>query len=190
MTMKAVFNWRAHYAVHVLRQHGVLAHPTEAVWGLACNPFSEEAVQRLLDLKGRPEEKGLILISSDPAHFAGLLKPLPTELQQRFHAQQERPTTWIVPDVQEQIPHWVRGKHQGVAVRVSQHPIVHALTSAFQCPIISTSANPAGKPPAMNLADISRYFRGQVDFIVNGRLGGASRPSRIIDLQSGQVLRD
>lgn len=188
--MVNVLNWRANYAVHVLRQEGVIAHPTEAVWGLACDPFSETAVQRLLDLKGRPREKGLILISSDPAHFAGLLAPLSLELQARFSARQPRPTTWIVPDLRQQIPQWLRGKHAGVAVRVSQHPVVHALTSRFRGPIVSTSANPAGRSPAMNLGDIRHYFSGRIDYVVNGSLGEANRPSRIIDLQSGQVLRD
>lgn len=188
--MVSVFNWRANYAAHVLRQDGVIAHPTEAVWGLACDPFSETAVQCLLDLKGRPREKGLILISSDPAHFASLLAPLSPELQERFGAKQARPTTWIVPDIRHQIPQWLRGKHQGVAVRVSQHPVVHALTSRFRGPIVSTSANPAGRSPAMNLGDIRHYFSGRIDYIVNGRLGEASRPSQIIDLESGRVLRD
>jgi len=188
--MVTVFNWRAHYAAHVLRQDGIIAHPTEAVWGLACDPFSEIAVQCLLDLKGRPREKGLILISSDPAHFAGLLAPLPSALQERFRAPQTRPTTWIVPDIRQQIPQWLRGQHQGVAVRVSQHPVVQAITTRFRGPIVSTSANPAGRPPAMTLADIRYYFSGRIDYIVDGRLGGANRPSQIIDLQSGQVLRD
>lgn len=190
LTMMSVFNWRVNYAAQVLRQGGVIAHPTEAVWGLACDPFSEAAVQRLLDLKGRPREKGLILISSDPAHFSRLLAPLTPELQARFGTQQTRPTTWIVPDLDQQIPQWLRGQHQGVAVRVSQHPVVHALTSRFRGPIVSTSANPAGRPPAMSLGDIRHYFSGRIDYIVNGRLGEASRPSRIIDLQSGRVLRD
>lgn len=185
-----VSNWRARYAAHVLRRQGVLAHPTEAVWGLACDPFSEQAVQRLLDLKGRPKEKGLILISSNIEHFASLLASLSPELQQRFSAPQTRPTTWIVPDPDHQIPAWIRGQHQGVAVRVSQHPVVHQLTKAFQGPIISTSANPAGKAPAMSLLDIRKYFAGRIDYVVDGKLGGADRPSRIIDLQSGKILRD
>lgn len=190
MNMHKKFNWQAHFAVHVLRQGGVVAHPTEAVWGLACDPFSEQAVQRLLDLKGRPSEKGLILISSDIKHFAGLLAPLSEGLQTQFCVKQTRPTTWIIPDLLNQVPEWVRGQHQGVAVRISDHPVVHALTSGFRGPVVSTSANPAGKPPAMGVGDIRRYFTGQVDYTVNGRLGGEDKPSKIIDLQTGRVLRD
>lgn len=189
-TMVTVSQWRAQYAVHVLRQQGLIAHPTEAVWGLACDPFSEQAVQRLLDLKGRPKEKGLILISSNREHFSSLLAPLSPDLQQRFNEPQSRPTTWIVPDLQQQIPSWIRGQHQGVAIRVSQHPLVRLLTQAFQGPLISTSANPAGKSPAMSLMDIRKYFAGRIDYVVDGKLGGVDRPSRIIDLQSGQILRD
>ena len=188
--MVTVSEWRARYAVHVLRSKGVVAHPTEAVWGLACDPFSEQAVQGLLDLKGRPKEKGLILISASRDHFAALLAPLSSELQQRFNAPQSRPTTWIVPDLHQQVPFWVRGQHQGVAVRVSQHPMVQLLTDYFQGPLISTSANRAGKSPAMNLMDIRKNFAGRIDYVLDGQLGGQDRPSRIIDLQSGQILRD
>ena len=188
--MVTVSKWRTQYAAHVLRRQGVIAHPTEAVWGLACDRFSEQAVQRLLDLKGRPKEKGLILISSEREHFSSLLAPLSSELQQRFTVPQSRPTTWIVPDLERQIPSWIRGQHQGVAIRVSQHPIVRLLTDAFHGPIISTSANPAGKAPAMSLMDIRNYFAGRLDYVVDGKLGGADRPSRIIDLQTGKILRD
>ncbi len=188
--MSMQFNWQVHYAVQVLRQGGVIAHPTEAVWGLACDPFSAAAVQRVLDLKGRPQEKGLILISANAQDFEKLLAPLSFEQRERFFSVQSRPTTWIVPDIEQQIPEWIRGKHAGVAIRVSQHPVVKALTNKFRGPIVSTSANPSGRLPAMSGADIRKYFMGRIDGIVNGPLGQAGKPSRIIDLESGRIIRD
>lgn len=183
-------SWQAHFASHILRQGGVLAHPTEAVWGLACDPFSEQAVERLLDLKGRPVEKGLILVSANIRDFDSLLEPLDNDMLLRFKEPRLRPTTWIVPDVNSQIPQWIRGKHSGVAVRVSSHPLVSDLTRYFGGPIISTSANPAGKSPAMCLSDVRHYFGTNLDYILSGRTGGHTRPSQIIDLASGKVLRD
>ena len=188
--MYTKLRWQAHFASHILRQGGVIAHPTEAVWGLACDPFSEAAVNALLALQGRPLEKGLILVSSNIEHFACLLKPLNSELNLRFRETKSRPTTWIVPDVNQQIPTWIRGSHKGVAVRVSTHPVIKELSSFFGGPIISSSANPSGKPPAMNVQDIRQYFRGRLDYILPGKLGKAERPSQIIDLASGAILRD
>ncbi len=188
--MYSKLKWQASYAAQVMRQGGVVAHPTEAIWGLACDPFSEAAVDYLVSLKGRPIEKGLILVSSDATHFAELLSPLDLAFQARFLEKQPRPTTWIVPDVNDQVPEWVKGMHSGVAVRVSDHPVIKALCERFGGAIITTSANPAGKAPAMTVREIRHYFRAQLDYIVDGSLGGALRPSQIIDLESGRILRE
>lgn len=204
--MYSRFHWRAHFAAQVLRKGGVIAHPTEAVWGLACDPYSESAVDQVLQLKGRPVEKGLILLSGNAEHFAPLLAPLSKDLQMRFletlgqditnsaaNSEQVSATqaiTWIVPDVDKQVPEWIRGTHAGVAIRVSSHPLVQSISQYFGGAIISTSANPSGKKPAMSLNDIRRYFYDDLDYVVSGKLGGAERPSKIIDLESGRVLRE
>ncbi len=188
--MYTKLRWQAHFASHILRQGGVIAHPTEAVWGLACDPFSESAVNALIALKGRSLEKGLILVSSNIKHFEALLEPLSEEMNKRFREVKSRPTTWIVPDVNQQIPKWIRGSHQGVAVRVSSHPVIKELSSFFDGPVISSSANPSGKKPAMTVQDIRQYFKGRLDYILPGKLGAAGRPSQIIDLASGAILRD
>ncbi|MFT6030523.1 MAG: L-threonylcarbamoyladenylate synthase [Oleiphilaceae bacterium] len=189
MFMYSKLKWQAGFSAHVMRQGGVIAHPTEAVWGLACDPFSEQAVDYLLALKGRPVEKGLILVSSNVSHFSDLLSPLSSELRARFLKPQTRPTTWIVPDINNQVPVWIKGMHSGVAVRLSDHPVINALSQAFGGVIISTSANPAGKVPAMNVRDIRHYFKAKLDYVVSGLLGGEARPSQIIDLESGRILR-
>ena len=188
--MYSKLKWQASYAAHVMRQGGVVAHPTEAVWGLACDPFSETAVDYLLSLKGRALEKGLILVSSDPSHFSELLAPLSSELRERFLQQQARPTTWIVPDVNNQVPGWLKGRHSGVAVRVSRHPVIQEISHRFGGAIVSTSANPAGKAPAMSVRGIRHYFKAKLDYVVSGFLGAALRPSQIIDLESGRILRE
>lgn len=188
--MYTKLRWQSQFASHILRQGGVIAHPTEAVWGLACDPFSESAVDYLLALKGRPVDKGLILVSSNSDHFSGLLDPLDSEMHARFNAPQSRPTTWIVPDVTDVIPSWIKGAHSGVAIRVSKHPVIKALSHFYGGPVISTSANPSGKQPAMSVRDIRQYFKSQLDYVLPGALGGASRPSQIIDLASGKILRD
>lgn len=188
--MYTKLHWQAHFASHVLRQGGVIAHPTEAVWGLACHPFSEASVDTLLALKGRPAEKGLILVSAEVEHFSALLEPLSSTMKARFYAAQQRPTTWIIPDDENIMPAWIKGEHKGVAVRVSRHPDVAVLSRFFKGPVISSSANPSGKKPAMTVREVRQYFQARVDYVLSGSLGNALRPSQIIDLKTGAVLRD
>lgn len=168
---------------------GVIAYPTEAVWGLGCDPWNLEAVTRILELKNRPVDKGLILVAASVEQIRFLLDPLPEELQQEALSHWPGPVTCLLPDVNKQIPDWVRGSHSSIAVRVSEHSVVRALCEAAGMPLVSTSCNPAGLEPARDASQVSRYFDGQLDQIVPGALGGNQKPSRIIDIVSGKQLR-
>lgn len=177
-------------SVALLIRGGVLAYPTEAVWGLGCDPFSETAVHRLLALKDRPVEKGMILIAGALSQLDGLLdwSTLPSGRLEQVHASWPGPNTWIVP-ASARVPRWITGMHTGVAVRVSAHPVVVALCAAFGGPLVSTSANPAGAPPPATLAALDPALRDSLDGIVAGETGGLSRPTVIRDALSGEVLR-
>lgn len=168
---------------------GVIAYPTEAVWGLGCDPWNCQAVTRILALKNRPVEKGLILVAASVEQVRFLLEPLPESVQKEARSYWPGPVTCLLPDVNKQIPDWVRGDHSSIAVRVSEHPVVKALCETTDMPLISTSCNPAGQKPALNAQQILGYFDGQLDQIVPGDLGGNQKPSRIIDIVSGKQLR-
>ncbi|ENU79180.1 MULTISPECIES: L-threonylcarbamoyladenylate synthase [Acinetobacter] len=178
-----------------LLQHGqVLAYPTEAVWGLGCDPMNQQAFQKILALKQRPIEKGVILLASDVEQVEALLAPLDQTRQQEiiasWHNRQahERGLTWLLPN-QTAIPEWITGQHPRVAVRVTNHPLCQQLCRAFGSFIVSTSANPAGLDPACNLEQAQAYFADQLDYL-DGELGQSPLPSRIIDAVTGQVIRD
>jgi len=185
----ATIDWRAAFAARVMERGGVIAYPTEAVWGLGCDPFQPQAVERLLDLKQRPVEKGLILISGQIEDFDPLLSPLGDEMRQRFFEPQSRPTTWLVPDIEDRVPDWIKGEHKSVALRVVTHPVCVALTKHFGGPIVSTSANPAGKPSACTYYDVQHYFFDSIDYSVQAPVGGSTTVSQIKDLASGRTLR-
>ena len=104
-----MYQYQLLFAAHVIRQGGVIAHPAEAIWGLACDPYNEQSVHAVLNYKQRPVSKGLILVSGQAEHFESLLEPLSSELRARFYAPQKYPTTWLVPDERQQIPAWVKG---------------------------------------------------------------------------------
>jgi L-threonylcarbamoyladenylate synthase len=185
--MPGAFRFRQ--AVECLLEGGVIAHPTEAVWGLACLPEDQEAVLRICGLKDRDPGKGMILVAEHADRFDALLAELPELARRRVLASWPGPNTWILPDPQRLVPDWVRGEHDGVAVRVTEHPLTAALCAAVDGPLISTSANPAGRLPARRIWQARRYFGAAVDCYLAGDTGGRRRPSVIRDALTGQVLR-
>jgi len=177
-------------AATLLRGGGVVAYPTEAVWGLGCDPFSEDAVLRLLAIKQRAVDKGVILVAADLSQFDGLLAwdRLPRERIDDVQSQWPGPRTWIVPAT-SRVPRWITGSHEGVAVRVSDHPVVVALCRAFGAPLVSTSANLAGEPPAFAFAELSQAVLARVDGVTTGETGGLRAPTAIRDAATGAELR-
>ena len=172
----------------LLRAGGVIAYPTEAVFGLGCNPRDAAAVYRLLAIKRRPVNKGLILIASEFSQLEPLLEPLEAEQRQRLQRSWPGPVTWVIP-ARAGTPVWLRGRHDTLAVRVTSHPIASALCQAWGGPLVSSSANVAGQPPAVTALALRRRLPSGIDYIVPGRVGSATRPSEIRDLRSGQVIR-
>lgn len=175
-------------AVRVLRRGGVIAYPTEAVYGLGCDPLDAGAVQRILTLKQRPWQKGLILIASAQQQLTPFIQPLSTEIQAQLEQSWPGPVTWLLP-ARPEVPNWLRGTHDSIAVRVTDHPGSRALCEAFGGAIVSTSANPATLPPARNPLKVRRYFGNAPVMILHGPLGGRAQPSEIRDGRSGRLVR-
>lgn len=177
-------------AVQVLRAGGVIAYATEAVFGLGCDPQNGQALRRLLSLKERPAEKGLILIAADEQqlhHFLAL--PLVTEhMWQRVRASWPGPVTWLLPAAQTVSP-LLRGEHETLAVRVSAHPQVRELCNAFGGALVSTSANLSGQPPAKTSDEVAAQFADVLDLILLGDTTGAAKPSEIRDAVTGKIIR-
>lgn len=187
--MNPRYSMHLEMAVKCLRQGGVIAYPTESVWGLGCDPFNAHAIERILELKKRPWQKGLIVLSGQKEHFAPVLDHLEPSLQQRFLAPVERPTTWLVPDEAGYFSSSVKGTHSFVAMRLTAHPLVSAMTAALGMPLISTSANPAGRPTARSACMARRYFGNELDYLLPGSTQHGAKPSVIKNLLTGAVLR-
>ncbi|QHG88544.1 MULTISPECIES: Sua5/YciO/YrdC/YwlC family protein [Xanthomonas] len=178
-------------AVAALRQGGVIAYPTEAVWGLGCDPAQEAAVLRLLQIKRRPVDKGVIVVASDVALLRDWvdLDALEPARRQAVLASWPGPNTWILP-ITGRAPRWVTGTHDGLAVRISAHPLVAALCAAWGAPLVSSSANLAGQPPARSRDALDPALLTAIDGVLAGDVGGHAQPTTIRDARSGQVLRD
>lgn len=176
-------------AANIIKQGGVVAYPTEAVWGLGCDPWNRSAVYRILEIKSRPVEKGVILIGHSEDQFAPLLDPLSREDRAKLSACWPGPHTWLIPDQNNWVPEWVKGQFDTVAVRVSAHPLVQELCRAVGHPVVSTSANRAGGDALLTLSGVEQEFSGELDAIIDGETGPQSIPSQIRDLRSGKIIR-
>ncbi len=173
-------------AADVLLGGGVIAYPTEGVFGLGCMPDDAYAVRRILRIKQRDPAMGLILIASTRQQLEGWVH-LPDKVEMP-EPDPRHPITWIVPPGPLAGP-LIRGRHAGLAVRLTSNPVAAAICDAVDSPIVSTSANVSGKPTARNRYVLRRQFAGRVDFIVPGDCGPASGASEIRDIVSGKILR-
>ena len=179
--------FRLQRAARILHQGGVIAYPTEAVYGLGCDPLNRDAVLRILAIKQRPIEKGVILIASDFDQLRPFVEPPTDAIRARIGDTWPGPATWIMP-APASTPVWLRGTHDSLAVRVTAHPLAAALCEAFGGPIVSTSANASGRQPARNPLQARLRCPG-VDLILAGATGDAARPTRIRDARTGETLR-
>jgi L-threonylcarbamoyladenylate synthase len=177
-------------AVAVLRQGGVIAYPTEAVWGLGCDPYDEAAVTRLLQIKQRPVEKGLIVVAAELEPLRPLLElpALPPSRLAEVLVSWPGPHTWVLPAA-AQAPRWITGAHRSIAVRISAHPQVAALCRAWGGALVSTSANRGGEPPARQHAELDPHLLALLDGVIDGKTGGLAQPTPIRDAVSGEILR-
>lgn len=176
------------YAINALNMGNIIALPTEAVYGLSVDPKNLDAVQKLLALKGRDPNRGFILVASDIAQLEPYIEPLAPEIAEKLQATWPGPYTWLVP-AKPHVSPLIRGMHEKIAVRVSAHPIVSALCHDFGGPLVSTSANPDGQPPAKHEQAVRDYFNDQLAAIVPGSLGRSAKPTQIRDAITDAVIR-
>lgn len=180
--------WKLNQACHVVNTGGVIAYPTEAVYGLGCDPLRQTAVTRILQMKRRPVSKGLILVAADVSQVLEFVEFRNAAMVERVLAAWPGPVTWLLP-ASPATPPWIRGRHDSVAVRVSAHPAVQALCSVTGV-LVSTSANPAGCPPARTARKAIYYFGRSLDYVVQGGpFPTAREPSEIRDARTGKIIR-
>lgn len=174
--------------VAALRGGGLIAYPTEAVYGLGCDPGNADAVRRLLELKLRPQQKGLICIAADFEQVTPWLDQRHRTALARARASWPGPVTWVLRG-RRRVPTLVARSDGTVALRVTAHPLANELCRRFGRPLVSTSANPSGASPARDIATIQQYFNGRIDGVLRGELGSSQDVSEIRDGATGRALR-
>jgi L-threonylcarbamoyladenylate synthase len=176
-------------AAALLREGGVLAYPTEGVYGLGCDPDNREAFERVFAMKRRPPEQGVLLIAADLAQVRDWIGEAPQSAFARADAAWPGAHTFIFPR-SARVPEWVAGGHAGIALRVTAHAPSAALCRAFGGPIVSTSANRHGEPPARSADDIRAIFGDdEPDGVLDAPLSGLDKPTPITDAVTGAIIR-
>ena len=156
--------------------------------GLGCNPWNEAAVAKVLRLKRRPAEKGLIIVASSIEQLSALVDFTRVIRLAEITASWPGPVTWLIP-VRPDTPGWLTGRHETLAVRISAHPVVQRLCDEAGS-LVSTSANPSGCRPARTQRRVRAYFGRDVGCYVPGNTGKDPRPSKIRNAVTGQLVRE
>ncbi len=179
--------WALNRFVHAVSRGAIFGYPTDTVWGLGCHPLIASSVSRILQIKNRSPDKGLILLSCRIEYCQDYLGVGTDELES-IRSPGEQPTTWLVT-ASESCPPWIHGIYPTVGIRITSHPLIQSICDGLQAPIVSTSANRSGKATARTSFQMRKQFGSELDFIVNGFATGSRQPSEIKSLTSGTILR-
>ncbi len=174
-------------AIHICEKGGIIAYPTEAVFGLGCLPIYEHSVRRILKLKHRSVRKGLILVAADIEQLYAFVDFSKVINLQAIHDSWPGPVTWLIP-ARNVTPFWLTGSFNTLGVRVSSNLLVQSLCEKLG-PIVSTSANPKGAEPARSSQRVRSYFQSEVDYVIPANITNTMNPSEIRDALTGDIIR-
>jgi L-threonylcarbamoyladenylate synthase len=175
-------------AARIVRGGGVIAYPTEAVFGLGCLPHDRRAVMRLLAIKRRSWRKGLILIGADLEQLERYAVLPPEPRRSDVLAAWPGPHTFVL-DARADAPRWITGGRASIAVRWTAHPVAAELCRAVGEALVSTSANLSRRPPHRRLLRLRNDLGKRIDYVLPGPLGTLAAPTTIRDARSGRLLR-
>jgi L-threonylcarbamoyladenylate synthase len=175
-------------AARIIATGGVVAYPTEAVYGVGCLPLLEDALERIIAIKRRDARKGLIVVAASLAQLEPLAELPGGAIGAEMRSLWPGAVTWVVP-ARAGLPGLLTGGRPTIAVRVSAHPVVRALCLRAGSAVVSTSANASGRRPARSALAARRALGRQVDYVLAGPLGESRRPTEIRDAADGRILR-
>lgn len=184
----SALRWSMRRAREILRDGGIIAYPTEAVFGLGCDPLEYDAVARIFAIKQRDAAKGFILIAAQIEQLLPFMAPLDKPMRRKLEASWPGPVTWVVPAARD-VPAWISGDHDTLAVRVTAHPVARRLCEIAGMALVSTSANRNGRAPARSAVQVRAHLGDEVDYIVPGTTGTQRKPTEIRDALTDKVLR-
>jgi len=176
-------------ALKAIRSGGIILYPTDTIWGLGCDATNEEAVKKLMALKGKTRGKGFVVLVDLPARLPSYVVDIP-EMAWDLIELSDKPLT-IVFDKGKNLAPSVYGENGSVAFRVIQSKFCQQLISRFGRPIVSTSANFCGMPYPKNFSEVAQELIDRVDYLVPQTFDTQStgKPSSIIALGKGNQVK-
>ncbi len=183
--MVSAFSFRL--AHHQLRSSGIISYKTDTLIGLSCDPYNQQAINRINQIKQRPVKKTFILLASQFEQLLPLIHPSACRHRQTIINTTE-PTSWILP-ASKTTPYWLKAKDNTIAVRISSDPVTKILCTLLASPIISSSANISGRPAAKNLFQLRKTFGRQIDRIIQSSHEATGKPSRMLRLCDNKLIR-
>ena len=175
------------HAAQIVKAGGVIAYPTDTIYGLGCDPYNAEAVEQLSNIKSRSPGKNFILLAGHIEQIESLIEL--TEDQKKQILQVTQPTSWVIK-AGPSTPDWLLSKDQTITVRLSKHRDVQKLCHILGHTITSTSANLSGLHPARNALELHQRFHSTVDIILANQKKLTASPSKIIRLCDNHILID
>jgi len=175
-------------AAETIIKGGIVAYPTEAVYGLGCDPLNKTAVNKLSSLKNRKTTKGFILLASNWRQIESYIPPLTEKEKSPAMESWPGPTTWLFPAAKN-TPSWLTGDSNKIAIRITAHPLAKELCEKTNKAIISTSANLSNQPAMRDYTTVINTFENKLDYILEGLVGDLDNPTCIIDLLTRKIVR-
>ncbi len=178
-------------AISILQRGGLVAFPTDTLYGLGAHPFIESAVRRLYEAKGRPDSKPVPLLLSSPDDLT-LVSDQTGGIALALASAFWPGALTLVVRCRPDIPGLINGWGATVAVRVPDHPVPRQICAALRAPITGTSANRAGGPNPVTAQDVASQLDGRVDLVIDRGPCPGGLPSTIIDVSgdSPTLLRE
>ena len=173
-------------AVDAIQSGGIVAFPTETSYGLAVDPFSDEALSRLFEVKQRQKTKALPVLVSSDSQLSGLVKNVPDLYIPLIKKFWPGPLTLIFEGL-DHLPKMLTGGRNEVAVRISSHPVAQHFVEAVSFPITATSANVSGMEPALTSGEVHAQLGGLIDCILIEDAGVAGSCSTIVGNDNGRI---
>ncbi|MEP6647625.1 MAG: L-threonylcarbamoyladenylate synthase [Saprospiraceae bacterium] len=151
-------------AIFVLEHDGVILYPADTIWGIGCDALAEKAISKVYDIKGRETQKPLIVLVSSLEQLYDVVTSVHPRIDTLLHFH-ERPLTVIYPRAKNEYMH-LAAKDGSLGVRIVKSGFCHELITAYQRPLVSTSANRSGEPSPTKFGSISSQIISLVDFAV------------------------
>ncbi|MFC2020500.1 L-threonylcarbamoyladenylate synthase [Chloroflexota bacterium] len=177
--------------VSILKKGGIIAYPTDTVYGLGAGAGLPQAVERIFEVKERPRNMPLPLLLADVSQITEVAEPVSSTAWLLIRSFLPGALTLVLP-ASASVPDIITAGGTTVAVRIPAHPVPIALIEGLGTPIVGTSANLSGRPSPVSASEVYSQLGGKIDFVIDGGQCSGGTESTIVDVTGEEpvILRE